>query len=355
MIKFRLLTIRIVQWLTWRLTLPLLLLNAWCLLLIFQYFRTPVTLLVVGSIVAFLLQYPLRRLERLGIKRNLAIGIVLLGALLLVTLLGMTVIPVLIQQAEQLTNTLGIWENTAAPQIQALHDWVARRNIPIDFNQVLLAITDRLSNEAQTLTTRLPELILGTFGGVFEFSLGVVITIYLVAKGDQLWNGILDWFPPRLRADIRTALPRSFQNYFIGQGAVALTLGVLMSLAFVLLQIPFGLLFGAFIGSMALFPYGAAIAIALVAILVSLKSIGLGLRVVLIAVLIDQMVESGIAPRFLGKLTGVHPVWVIIALLVGGKIAGVLGFILAVPLASFIKIMLVSYRPQSPAVESPEI
>lgn len=349
-----LLTRRVIQWLALRLTLPLLLLNAWCLLIIFRYFQTPITLLVVGAIVAFLLQYPLRGLQRLGLKRNLATAIVLLGALLGAVLAGMTLIPVLIHQAEQLATTLELWETTAAPQIQALHSWAAQRNIPIDIDQMLSAITDRLSTEAQTLAVRLPELILGTFGGLLEVGLGLVITIYLVSRGDQVWNGLLSWLPPGLRADVRTALPRSFQNYFIGQGALALALGVSMSIAFMLFRIPFGLLFGAFIGLMALFPYGGAIAITLVTLLVSLKGISLGLRVLLIAVLIDQVVESGIAPRFLGQLTGVHPVWVILALLVGGKVAGFLGFILAVPLASFIKIMMVNYSPSPPAVELPD-
>lgn len=346
--KSSLLTTRVIRWLAWRLSLPLLLLNGWCLLVLLQYFRTPITLLVVGALLAFLLQYPLRGLEHLGVKRNLAVLIVLLGALLVVTLLGISLIPELIRQADQLTKSLISWEKTAEPQIQALHNWAANRGIPINIDSVIPTLTSRLSEQAQTLATKVPELILSTFGGVFELVLTIVITIYLLIKGDQLWNGLLEWLPINFSAGVRRNLPRSFQNYFIGQGAVALLLGISMISAFLLFRIPFGVLFGAFIGVMALFPYGGTIAIVLVAILVTLKSLSLGIRMLLVATIVDQIIENGIAPRFLGELTGVHPVWVIVALIVGGKVAGVLGFILAVPLASFVKSTMTDYKRKYP-------
>jgi predicted PurR-regulated permease PerM len=348
MAKSSLLTTRVLRWLAWRLSIPLLLLNGWCLLILLQYFRTPISLLVVGALLAFLLQYPLRGLEHLGMKRSLAILVVLLGALLVVTVLGITLIPELIRQADQLARSLTNWQRTAEPQIQALHTWATNRGIPININGAVPALTARISSQAQALAAKVPEFILSTFGGVFELVLTIIITIYLLVKGEQLWNGILEWLPAKFSTSIRKHLPRSFQNYFIGQGTVALLLGAAMILAFLLFRIPFGVLFGAFIGVMAIFPYGGTVAIVLVAILVALKSLTLGIRMLLVAILVDQMIENGIAPRFLGELTGVHPVWVILVLIIGGKVAGVLGFILAVPLASFVKSMMTDYKQKYP-------
>ncbi len=64
---------QLVQWLIPRLSLPLLVLNGWVLLLLIDYFKTPLTILIVGAIIAFLLDHPLRWMERHRIKRVPAI------------------------------------------------------------------------------------------------------------------------------------------------------------------------------------------------------------------------------------------------------------------------------------------
>lgn len=152
--------------------------------------------------------------------------------------------------------------------------------------------------------------------------------------------------PIKLGRSLQTTLPRSFRNYFIGQGTVALILGTLLAIAFTLFRIPYGFLFGVFIGSLALFPYGGTFGITLVTLLLALKSIGLGVTVLAISTVVDQVVENGIAPRLMGHLTGVHPVWVVIAILIGGKIAGILGVVLAVPIASTVKEVMDIYKPK---------
>jgi predicted PurR-regulated permease PerM len=60
-------------------------------------------------------------------------------------------------------------------------------------------------------------------------------------------------------------------------------------------------------------------------------------KVLATAVVIDQLIDQAIAPRLLGKFTGLRPIWVLIALLVGTNVAGVLGLLIAVPVAGFIK------------------
>jgi predicted PurR-regulated permease PerM len=123
----------------------------------------------------------------------------------------------------------------------------------------------------------------------------------------------------------------------------------------VLFRIPYGFLFGVFIGILALFPYGGTIGITLVTLLLTLKSIGLGLTVLAIATVIDQVIENGIAPRLMGHLTGVHPVWVVMAILIGAKIAGLLGVVLAVPIASTVKEVMEIYKPKRiPSTDLPE-
>jgi len=337
---------KVQRWFIQRLSLPLLLLNGWCLLLIVDYFRTPITILILGAIFAFLLEHPVQWLARLKINRMLAILLVLFTVILVVGILGATIFPLLAQQANDLAFSVSDWAKSSGKQLQDLHKWAVSRGIPIDLTGIYAKIGSDLASQLQVIATRLPGFVEMAVGGVFETLLTLVVTIYLLLKGKRLWSGIFEWFPPKLGARVKTTLPRSFRNYFRGQVTVGLLLGLLMTVGFLLFRIPFGLLFGSFIGLMGILPFGGTISITIVTLLVSLKSIGLGLTVLAIAIVIQQIVENGIAPRLLGELTGVHPVWVIITLLIGAKIAGVMGVILAVPLTSFIKDVMEVYKPK---------
>lgn len=123
--------------------------------------------------------------------------------------------------------------------------------------------------------------------------------------------------------------------------------GSALTLVFLILQVPFGLLFGLTIGVMALVPFGGTIGIILVTLLVNLRDISLGLKVLLASILVQQIVENLVGPKVLGKVTGLNPVWVLIAILSGARLGGLLGVVVAVPLAVVIKSGLQSIRPDT--------
>jgi len=103
------------------------------------------------------------------------------------------------------------------------------------------------------------------------------------------------------------------------------------------LRVPFGLLFGIGIGFLSLVPFGDVLGFSLVSLLVAYQDFWLGVKTLVLVILVDQVIDQVIAPRILGGFTGLRPVWVLISLLVGTKIAGLLGLLIAVPMASFIK------------------
>jgi predicted PurR-regulated permease PerM len=121
-------------------------------------------------------------------------------------------------------------------------------------------------------------------------------------------------------------------------------LGVTITLVFLALQVPLALLFGIGIGLFSLFPFGTGVGIAIVSLLVALQNFWLGVEVLGVAVAIDQINSNIIAPRILSNLTGLNPVWVVISLLLGAKLGGVLGLLIAIPIASFIKDITDSWR-----------
>ena len=157
----------------------------------------------------------------------------------------------------------------------------------------------------------------------------MVLTFYLLLHGDRLWDGIFQWLPEEWNTHARPLIRQNFQNYFLGQFTLALLMGTAMTIAFEIIRVPFGLLFGIAVGVMAIFPFGPSLSISIISFLTALKSIWLGVRVVTVAAVIDQVVENAIAPQLIGSFVGLNPVWILVSLLLGTKIAGFLGVVVA--------------------------
>ncbi|MEB3308734.1 MAG: AI-2E family transporter [Snowella sp.] len=335
------------RWLFLGMALPLLVLNGWALILVLDYFQSPIRIFIIANLLAFILGYPVSWLQRYPrIQRLQAVIIVLSIAVLLISLLALLLIPVLAEQINQLLQILPRWGESGSQQLQVLQNWSIEWKLPTNFSQLANKLSDKLPEQLQSLMLQLINFMLGTAGGLFETGLTLIIMVYLLLKGDSFWHGIFQWFPPSWRSPIRQGLRRSFQNYYIGQLTVATWLGVSLILAFLVFQIPFGLLFGVIIGVMALFPFGGGLSIVIISLIASLNSFWLGFKVLAIATLVDQLIENAIAPRLLGKFTGVHPVWVLLSLIIGVKIAGFLGILIAVPCTGFIKEMIDYYQTQ---------
>ncbi|MEP0758729.1 AI-2E family transporter [Trichocoleus sp. DQ-A2] len=325
------------RWVVLGLAFPLAVLNGWLLLLVLQYFQPLVNVFVAALLLAFVLEYPIRFLQQQKVKRNNAVVAVSLVALLILVGLGLTLVPIIWQQLNELANILPSWIDSGRQQLQAFQIWSETQQLPINLGGIVTQLTDRLSSQLQNVTGRILNFAFDTIGSAVNVLLTVVLTFYLILNGDRLWDGIFKWFPASFSSQVRQALREDFHNYFIGQATFAAWSGCVITLAFLALRVPLGLLFGIAIGFLALFPFGAGIGISIVSLLVALQNFWLGVEVLAVAAAIDQINANFIAPRILGGFTGLNPVWILLSLLIGAKLGGLLGLLIAVPLASFIK------------------
>ena len=148
----------------------------------------------------------------------------------------------------------------------------------------------------------------------------------------------MGFFSPQIRGVLTTTLEKNLQKFLTGQLILGLFMAVSLSIAFRLLGIPFFLLFAVFIGVMEILPFiGATLGIGTVTIILTFINWWLAIQVLIISIIIQQIKDNLIAPRIMGNLTGLPPVIIFIALLLGAKIGGLLGVILAIPLTGVIK------------------
>ena len=334
------------KWLTIGLVLPLLVLNGWLLILVCKYFESLVTIFLTATLLSFILDYPVRFIEQRKIPRAIAILIVLLAGIVLLGIIGVTVIPILLEQLNALLERLPSYVASGSEQAKVFEAWADERNFPISISSLVANSLSRITYQLQQLSGQIVGSFVSVVGSLLDLLLTVVLTFYMLLHGGELWQDLFQFFPDKNRQAVRDSLKRTFNNYFVGQLTVASVMGVSITIAFLIIQVPFGLLFGLVVGLMALFPFGAALSISLVSFLMALKSIWLGLRVLAVAFVVEQIVESVIAPRLLGEFTGLNPVLVLVSLLIGAQVGGFLGLILAVPIASFIKSIFAIFKLQ---------
>lgn len=325
------------QWGTWGLAFPLLVINSWLLIVVFNYFENIITVFIASNLIAFILNYLVEFFTRSRMKREQAVLIVFIATFFTILILALTLAPIIIEQFNDLANRLPSWIDSGSKQTQSLNEWAIAHKFPLDVGKMAVQLRERITSQLQSFTGQLVGFLLGTVGSFFNLLLTLVISFYLLVHGQKLWDGVEEWLPHPLVKEIRYSLRQNFHNYYVGQASLAAIIGGVMIVTFSLLGVPFGLLFGLAVGIMALFPFGAGLSILVVSLLMALNSFWLGVQVLLVATFIEQIIENIIAPRLLGGFTGLNPVWVLLSLLVGAKIGGILGILIAVPMAGFIK------------------
>ncbi|MCP6760487.1 MAG: AI-2E family transporter [Fischerella sp. CENA71] len=324
---------------------PLLVLNGWALSVIFHYFHSLIVILVAASVLAFLLNYPVSWMERHGARREQVAILVFLLALSILLALGVTLVPLALTQAQQLVARLPELIDSGRSQLMILNEKAESMGIPINLDALLVQINDRVKGQLQAIAGQVLNLAVVTFTSLLDFLLTMVLTFYLLQHGDELWQSLVSWLPSKFREAFSQTVRLSFQNFFITQLILSTCMASALIPTFLWLKVPFGLLFGLSIGIMALVPYGGSVGIALTTLLVALQDVWMGARVLIAAVIVQQILENLIGPRILGSFTGLNPVWALISVLTGARIGGLLGVILAVPTAVVIKTALSALRP----------
>ncbi|MEM6752685.1 MAG: AI-2E family transporter [Cyanobacteria bacterium P01_C01_bin.38] len=325
--------------LVYGLSAPIIALNVWLLSVIFDYFRRPLTILSIAAILAFLLNYLVRFLERGRISRQWAVTIVLLLTLLLLILIGITLVPLVINQTIQLTDRIPDWLNSFQEQLEQLQTIARRQRLPL-INFRILA--NQTNASIENLIKLLPLGAVGFAGTLVSTLVNTILVIvlafYMLLYGDRLWYGLVNLLPKKIRLPLSKSLRLNFHYFFLSQFLLALFMVASLTPIFLVIRIPFAFLFAVVIGISQLIPFiGATLGIGFVTILLLLQNWWLAVQLAFFSILMQQIKDNLIAPKLLGNFTGLNPIWIFVVILVGFEIAGLLGTLVAIPIAGTIK------------------
>lgn len=306
----------------------LLLTLTWIVVRVIAYFETVIVIFIFAAIVAFLLNYPVVWLSRY-MKRWLAIIFAFLLALLILGILtatlGLTLVSQLQQLIEQapqlLDSTLNLLKNLP---------WLQNRELTIDFNTWETQLQEQALNLVGTGINTIQNLL----SSLLDLILIVVVAFFMLLNGKPLWNLVLGFVPSALRKDLVTAISQNFLGFFWGRLLLSIFFGVSTFLVFILLGVPYALALSTLAGLFDLIPgIGATLGISLVCLIILPQGILLSLKVLVGCILLQQIEENLLMPRIMQGSINMNPVVMFFALLVGARIAGLIGVFLSIPLA----------------------
>lgn len=311
-----------------------LLLLLWLLFMIREIIFLVFVAFILMSAIKPLADY----LERQHIPRSL--GIILLYLLLIVILAfcGGSVVPVLISETIHLSQSLPGYMSTYLPFVTIDNQLITQQIAPVGENLVKLTI--------------------GIFGNIFALFSIFVISFYLLLERRHLESHLI-FFMGKAAAVKLTAIIKRVEErlgaWIRGQISLMLVIGIFTFVALLILQLPYTLPLAIIAGILEIVPTVGPIISAIPAVLVGLTvSPFMGLMVILVYIVVQQIENHLVVPFVMKKVVGLPPVVTIITLLIGAKLAGFGGAILAVPVVVTIETLISEYFKLSTEAHKPD-
>jgi predicted PurR-regulated permease PerM len=299
----------------------------------------------VAIFLALALNPAVEGLQRRGIaRRGLAVGIVFIGAILVIVALAATIIPTIVDQVNEFVD--------AVPGY--VEDLTAGRG-KLGFLEREYHITERVRD---ALSEGGASKLLGVSGTALAVTKGVItaviatvtiafLTFFMLLEGPVWVERFYSLLPaeqqPRWRK-IGLEIYRTIGGYVTGNLAISLIAGVVSTIVLLALGVPFAIALGLLVAILDLIPLaGATIAAILVTTVAFLDATTSGVIVLVFFILYQQLENHVLQPVVYGRTVQLSPLAVLIAVLIGAELAGVVGALAAIPVAGAIQVILVDW------------
>ena len=315
---------------------------------------------VCGFILGYLLDPLANRLERLGLSRLGATVVILFLALVFLALVVLMIVPVLVHQFMALIDNLP----SLAERLQLLiangssYLQTSGNDILKRFGLSNSVTSTDIQNSIGAMVGQASSYLLGFLKSIWSggqaliglFSLIVVtpvVAFYILLDWKRIVASVDSWVPLDYRADVRVIardIDHALAGFVRGQFLVCLFLGLWYGVGLTLIGLNFGFLIGLSGGLLSFIPYVGSLTVLLFSMLVALvqgwpdwtlMAFTFGI------VSVGQFLEGNIlSPNLVGASVGLHPVWIMFALLSFGSIFGFTGLMVAVPVAAATGVLL---------------
>ena len=300
--------------------------------------RDTLVQVVIAMFLAISLDPIVRLLVSRRVRRPYAVLIIFLAVLLLVGGLLMLFIPPLVHQAGGLTTDFPRYLDHLRQQSPSLASLEDRFHLQPKIDHLARTLPGELGKQALGFSQRF-------LGALVSTVLVIVLTIYFMLDLPRLRRGFVRLFPKQYRRSVNDAanvVVDKVGSYMIGNVIVSIIAGVTSLIAFEALRIPFALPLAVLVAVTDLIPMIGATLGAAICVIVAFATTDLWPNTILLAVfflLYQQLENYFVAPRVLRNSVEIPAVAVLLAALVGGSVLGLIGALIAIPIAAAVKVI----------------
>lgn len=305
---------------------------------------------VAGMALAYFLDPVADRLQRLGLSRLMATVVILVCFLVFLVLALVIIVPVLASQmADFAAKVPGYIEKLQQLVTNFNPEWLEQR-FGVDATGLREGLNSLLTTGFGFLTTIFQSI---WSSGVALFSIASlfvvtpVVAFYVLLDWDRMVAVVDSWIPRdhvdtvrQIARDINTAVA----GFVRGQGTLCLVLGIMYAVGLTLTGLNFGVLIGLFAGLISFIPYVGSLTGLVLSLGVAVVQFWPDWTMVLAVAavfFVGQFIEGNILqPRLVGKSVGLHPVWLMFALVAFGAMFGFVGLLVAVPSAAAVAVLV---------------
>jgi predicted PurR-regulated permease PerM len=311
-----------------------------------KQFSSVLLLFFMSWLLAFILRPIAKWLMSRGVGKTLSVAIVYLGLLLVLTIAGFLLVPIISVQVEQLIGQLPSYATELERMItdgqKLLQGWGMQ---PGDLERISTELLTQAQNFLLAALQNTFAILQSVATLALQMIFVILISFYIMKDGDRLASGVLRMLPPRWEDETRLAglsIEKSFGGFIRGQVLFALVYGVFT--AVVMMVPPFQLDYVVIASIVA----GLAMIIPLVGnfiayippLLVCLVTKpDLWLVLLLVLFVAQSFILNVVTPRIMSGAIGIHPVYVVGAMLVGGQLAGFWGALFGIPVAGALNLI----------------
>lgn len=318
-----------------------------CVLLVVIALSGVLSSLIIGFVIAYVLDPVADFLEARHVRRSLGIALIFTVIIGIAALFYLLAAPVIGRQITAFTQKVpGYIAHVQETTVPVIRDYI--QNHPEQMEEIKTKLQSLGMDILMPIINFIKNLFSGTINvllGILDLLLIPVIAFYLLKDIDRLTKRIAEAIPPRYREQVTglfSEIDGVIKDFLKGQLTVSMILAVIYSVGLTIFAVPMGIVIGLVAGFANMIPYfGLAIGLIPALLLSWLDAHSVAHLIGVAATFtIAQILEGTvISPRIVGQKVGLHPVTVIVAILLGGHYFGFVGILAAVPAASIINVL----------------
>ena len=295
--------------------------------------RDIILILVVALILAMALTQPVNWLQTKKIPRLLGASMIYLAVIGLFAFLVYLILPPLAIQLSHLADNLPQYWASAQHYLKVL-----RYSQGQAFGQALQNILEQSGAKLGSMAGGIIPALKTLFGQLFHTFIIVIVSFYLVLQGPKLKQDFVAAIPVAYRkrwSRVMDRIQKKLRRWLYGLLLLGAIIGVMTFIGLYIIGIKYALILAIIAGVLEVFPGVGPVLSAIPAVILALlQSPVLGLIVVGLYIVVHQLENHLITPQVMKKAVGLNPLLVIISLLIGFKLMGLLGGVLAVPIVA---------------------